>query len=142
MSLTRTVVLVFGAVYVLVGVLGFLGDPIVTESTHQNMESASGDLLSLFPINALHNIVHLAIGAFLLWGATEHDRAVLAARVVGGVYLVVGLLGFVDPDTFGLMPIGGNDIWLHLATAAVLLGVSYLDNNEGRRTSSASNAEG
>ena len=139
MSLTRMVTLAFGAVYVLVGVLGFLGDPIVAEAAHENMESASGDLLGLFPINALHNLVHLAIGAFLLWGATEHDRAVLAARVVGGVYLVVGLLGFVAPDTFGLMPIGGNDIWLHLGSAAVLLGVSYLDN-EDRRTSSTSSA--
>jgi hypothetical protein len=131
------VALVFGAVYVFVGLLGFLGDPLVSEAAHENMESASGDLLGLFPINAIHNIVHLAIGAFLLWGATEHDRAVLAARVVGGVYLAVGLLGFIAPDTFGLMPIGGNDIWLHLATAAVLLGVSYLDKNEDNRRSTA-----
>lgn len=136
MSLTRMVALGFGAVYVLVGVLGFLGDPIVTEATHENMESATGDLLGIFPINVLHNIVHLALGAFLLWGATEHDRAVLAARTVGGIYLVVGILGFIAPDTFGVMPIGGNDIWLHLATAAVLLGVTFLDNNEDRRTAS------
>jgi hypothetical protein len=136
MSLTRTVTLVFGAVYVLVGVLGFLGDPIVAEAAHEDMQSASGDLLGLFPINVLHNIVHLAIGAFLLWGSTEHDRAVLAARTVGGVYLLVGLLGFVAPDTFGLMPIGGNDIWLHLASALVLLGVTYVDKAERRDTTS------
>jgi hypothetical protein len=140
MSLTRMVALVFGAVYVLVGILGFLGDPIVSAATHENMESASGDLLGLFPINILHNIVHLAIGAFLLWGATEHDRAVLAARTVGAVYLVVGLLGFVAPDTFGLMPIGGNDIWLHLATAAVLFGVTFLDTDTDRRSSAETTA--
>ncbi len=135
MSLTRMVVLAFGAVYVVVGVLGFFGDPIVMDAGHADMESASGDLLGLFPINVLHNIVHLAIGAFLLWGATQHDRAVLAARVVGAVYLLVGLLGFVAPDTFGLMPIGGNDIWLHLASAAVLLGVSFMNEEErDRRT--------
>ena len=134
MSLTRMVVLAFGAVYVVVGVLGFLGEPIVTDASHANMESASGDLLGLFPINMLHNVVHLAIGAFLLWGATQHDRAVLAARVVGGVYLVVGLLGFVAPDTFGLMPIGGNDIWLHLASAAVLLGVTFMNDEPEART--------
>jgi hypothetical protein len=139
MSLTRMVAIGFGAVYVLVGILGFLGDPIVTEAAHENMESASGDLLGIFPINVLHNVVHLALGAFLLWGATEHDRAVLAARTVGGIYVVVGVLGFVAPDTFGLMPIGGNDIWLHLATAAVLLGVTFLDQ-EDRRASSTSGA--
>jgi hypothetical protein len=128
------VVLAFGAVYVVVGVLGFFGDPIVADASHADMESASGDLLGLFPINVIHNIVHLAIGAFLLWGATEHDRAVMAARVVGAVYLLVGLLGFVAPDTFGLMPIGGNDIWLHLASAAVLLGVSFMNEEPERRT--------
>jgi hypothetical protein len=142
MSLTRIVVLGFGAVYLLVGLLGFLGDPFVVDGAHENMESASGDLLGLFPINVLHNIVHLAIGAFLLWGATQHHRAVLSARVVGGVYLVVGLLGLVAPDTFGLMPIGGNDIWLHLATAAVLLGVSYLDDEGERPDESRSTSTG
>jgi len=142
MSLTRIVVLTFGAVYVLVGLLGFLGDPFVVDGAHENMESASGDLLGLFPINVLHNVVHLAIGAFLLWGATQHDRALLSARVVGGVYLVVGLLGFVAPDTFGLMPIGGNDIWLHLATAAVLLGVSFLDKDGERSRDSRTTSSG
>lgn len=138
MSLTRTVALIFGAVYVLVGVLGFFGHPIVTEPALDNMESASGDLFGLFPINALHNVVHLAIGAFLVWGATEQGRAVIAARTVGGIYLVVGLLGYASPDPYGLIPIGGNDIWLHLASAAVLLGVSFLDNGNHHRTSAAS----
>ena len=133
MSLTRIVALAFGAVYVVAGVLGFFGDPIVLNASHEGMESASGDLLGLFPVNTVHNVVHLLIGAFLLWGATEHDRAVLAARVVGAVYLLVGLLGFVAPDTFGLMPIGGNDIWLHLATAAVLLGVSLVNGEPDGR---------
>ena len=62
------------------------------------------------------------------------STAVLSARVVGAVYLLVGLLGFVAPDTFGLMPIGGNDIWLHLATAAVLLGASFMNEEPERRT--------
>jgi len=127
MSLVRMVVLVFGAVYVVVGVLGFLGDPIVTGGAHDDMPSASGDLFGIFPINVVHNIVHLVIGAALLYGATAHDRAVLMARIVGGTYAVVGLLGLVAPDTFGLMPIGGADVLLHLASAAILLGVTFVD---------------
>lgn len=126
MSLVRIVVLVFGVVYVLVGVLGFLGDPIVADATHDTMPSADGDLLGIFPINMLHNVVHLLIGAALLYGATAHAQAVLMARIVAGIYLVVGLLGFVAPDTFGLMPIGGPDILLHLATAAILIGVTFV----------------
>lgn len=127
MSLVRIVTLVFGVVYVLVGILGFLGDPLVTDAGHADMESASGDLLGIFPINALHNVVHLLIGAALLYGSTEHGRAVLVARIVGGVYAVVGLLGLVAPDTFGLMPIGGADVLLHLGSAVILLGVTYIN---------------
>ena len=35
MSLTRMVTLAFGAVSVLVGVLGFVGDPLVTDAAHE-----------------------------------------------------------------------------------------------------------
>ena len=137
MSLARIVVLIFGAVYVLVGILGFLGDPLVTGGAHEDMPSAEGDLLGIFPINAIHNVVHLVIGAALLYGATAHDRAVLVARVVGVTYALVGLLGFVAPDTFGIMPIGGADIALHLASAAILLGVTFIDEPAGARPARA-----
>ncbi|HEX2142554.1 MAG TPA: DUF4383 domain-containing protein [Candidatus Limnocylindria bacterium] len=125
MSIARTVVLVLGAVYVLVGILGFI--PAVAEEVAgvDEMDSATALLLGIFPINVLHNFVHLAIGAVLLWGATSTGAAIMAARGVGIVYLLVGLLGFVAPDTFGLMPIGGNDIWLHLATALILLVIGF-----------------
>jgi Domain of unknown function (DUF4383) len=132
MSPTRTVVGIFGAVYIVVGLLGFLGDPIVMEASHADMPSASGDLLGLFPINVVHNIVHLLIGAILLYGATERGRAILVARGVAVTYALVGILGLFAQDTFGLMPIGGNDVWLHLATAAVLYGVTLLDRREDR----------
>jgi hypothetical protein len=46
--------------------------------------------------------------------------------VVGVVYLLVGAVGFFSPDTFGLMPIGGADIFLHLASAAVLLYIGFM----------------
>lgn len=126
MSIPRIVVLVFGVVYVLVGVVGFI--PAITEevSGHDGMDSATGMVLGIFPVNVVHNIVHLAIGAFLLWGATATSAALLAARVVGVVYLLVGVLGFITPDAFGLMPIGGPDIALHLITAAILLLVAFV----------------
>jgi hypothetical protein len=125
MNLPRLVVLVLGAVYVLVGIVGFF-DAFVTDEVPANMPSADGQLLGIFPINDLHNIVHLVIGAVLLVGATATDRALWAARGVGVVYLAVGVLGIFAPDTFGLMPIGGADIVLHLGTAAVLLAVGFL----------------
>lgn len=130
-GLSRIVAAVFGVVYVLVGVLGFVPG-MVTGGAPSGMESASGSLLGIFPINLLHNVVHLVIGAALLYGATSRDAAVGVLRIVGVVYLIVGVLGFVSPNTFGLMPIGGNDIWLHLGTGAILLIVSFLDTDDRR----------
>jgi hypothetical protein len=125
MGLARTVALVLGAVYVLVGVLGFI-PAAVTGEAPPDMPSAEGNLLGIFPVNALHNVVHLVIGAALLWGVTATSSAILVAKVIGVAYVVVGVLGFADPDAFGLMPIGGPDIALHLATAAVLLWLGFL----------------
>ncbi len=130
MSPTRTVVGILGAVYVIVGILGFLGDPIVASGAHDDMPSATGDLLGIFPINAAHNIVHLAIGAVLLFGTTSVPRALVVARVIAAAYALVGVLGLITPDTFGLMPIGGADVLLHFGTAAVLFGVTLLDDRE------------
>lgn len=127
MSPTRTVIGILGAVYVIVGILGFLGDPMVADASHADMPSASGDLLGIFPINVVHNVVHLLIGGVLLYGAYDAPRAVLVARAVAITYAAVGLLGLVAPDTFGLMPIGGADVALHLGTAAVLYGVTLLE---------------
>lgn len=133
MSPTRTVIGVLGAVYLIVGIMGFLGDPVVADASHADMPSASGDLLGIFPINAIHNVVHLLIGAVLLYGAYDAPRAVAVARGVAITYAIVGLLGLVAPDTFGLMPIGGADVALHLGTAAVLYGVTLLDRDRDDR---------
>src|SRR3712207_3232429 len=124
MTLARTVTLVLGVVYVLVGILGFVPG-IVTGDAPPTMPSAEGNLLGIFPVNAIHNVVHLLIGAALLYGATATPAAIMVSRVVGVTYIVVGLLGLVAPDTFGLMPIGGADILLHLATGAVLLYIGF-----------------
>jgi hypothetical protein len=111
MGLARTVAAVFGAVYLLVGIVGFI------------LESP---LLGLFEINALHNVVHVLLGAILLYGSMSSAAAVQTTRGVGALLVVLGLLGFVIPDGFGLVPLGGNDIWLHLATGAILLATGFL----------------
>jgi hypothetical protein len=131
MGVARTVVLVLGAIYVVVGIVGFIPG-LVTGSPPAGMASAQGNLLGIFPVNTLHNIVHLAIGAALLYGSTNTSAAISVARIIGVAYVVVGLLGFVAPDTFGLMPIGGADIFLHLATAAILLAIGFMDLDRGR----------
>ena len=119
MGLARTVAAVFGAVYVLVGILGFILVP-----------GGEGDLLGLFPVNALHNIVHVLLGAILLYGSMSYAAAIQTTRGVGVVLLLLGVLGFIIPDGLGLVPLGGNDIWLHLATGAILLATGFMATDE------------
>ena len=115
MGMARTVAAVFGAIYLLVGLIAFVLLP-----------GGEGDLFGIFPVNVLHNIVHILLGAVLLYGATSVPTAIMANRGVGAVLLVLGILGFIVPDGLGLVPLGGNDIWLHLGTGAILLAAGFM----------------
>jgi Domain of unknown function (DUF4383) len=119
MGLARTVAAVFGAIYLLVGIVGFV------------LESP---LLGLFEVNALHNIVHILLGAILLYGSMSYSAAIQTTRGVGIVLLLLGVLGFLSSDGFGLVPLGGNDIWLHLATGAILLATGFMATDEAAAT--------
>ena len=111
MGMARTVAAVFGAVYVFAGLAGFV------------LETP---LFGLFDVNLLHNVVHILIGAILLYGSTTTPAAVMTTRGVGALLVVLGILGIPFPDGFEIVPLGGNDIWLHLATGAILLVAGFL----------------
>lgn len=114
MGMVRTVAVVFGAIYVIAGIAGFVLDT---------------PLFGLFEVSAVHNIAHIVLGAILLYGATSTSAAIMATRGVGAVLVVLGLLGFVDPLGTTL-PLGGNDIWLHLVTGAILLAAGFMGGSE------------
>jgi hypothetical protein len=85
------------------------------------VDSFYGRLLGLFPVNILHSIVHLAVGA---WGLLA-SRSVTGARFFGqglavfyGLLTILGLIPFAN-TTFGLVPIYGHDVWLHAASALI-----------------------
>lgn len=108
----------YAVLFLVVAVVGF-----VIHGTHS--EPAT-NLFGLFPVNGLHNLVHLVIGAAGIAAVMAGAKACRTyARIVGVVYSAVGVLGFFSPTTFGLMPIGGADIALHLATGAIALYLGF-----------------
>lgn len=113
--------LIFGIVYALVGVVGFI-PALVTEP---DMEMAAhlehGKLLGLFPVNLWHNLYHVAIGLWGVFAANNFNAAVTFARVNAVLFAVLAIFGlFPGLNTlFGFLPLYGHDVWLHAATAAL-----------------------
>lgn len=118
-SPNRLTATAFGAVYLLVGLLGF----VVTSAL--GFFATEGRNLIIFEVNPLHNIIHLAIGAALLYaGLTNTQLARTVNASVGAVYLLVGIVGlFLLSSPLNIIALNGADNVLHLASAVLLLGV-------------------
>ena len=119
-SPNRIVATVFGAVYVFVGLLGFA----VTGGVGF-IATEGGLLLGVFQVNPLHNVAHLLIGAALLIAGFVGVTAAKAVNsVVGGAYLLLGIVGFfLAGSSANILALNTADHFLHLASAVVLLGV-------------------
>jgi hypothetical protein len=125
----KTFALIFGIVFLAIGVAGFFVlNPAGPGSTGHTltMNHGEGVLLGLFPVNTLHNAAHLLFGVWGLLGAASVGAARGYFRGVAIGYGLLTILGLI-PQTntlFGLVPLHGNDIWLHavLALAGVYFG--------------------
>ncbi|AZS38067.1 hypothetical protein CVS47_02718 [Microbacterium lemovicicum] len=130
-SPNRLVAVIFGAVYVLVGLLGFAFTGGVGFIATQG-----GLLLGIFEVNPLHNIAHLLIGAALLIAGLSNARAAKGVNItVGAVYLLLGIVGFFigSPDNaLNILALNVPDHFLHLASAVVLLGVGLSADKDVR----------
>jgi len=128
-SVNRTVAYVVGAVFLLVGILGWF-----VSQGHSFADRDGGSLLG-FQVNPLHNIVHLLVGALLLVGARGGLSAARAANTaVGAVYLVVGIIGlFILNSSANILALNSADNVLHLVSAVVLLGAGLFADKSARR---------
>jgi Domain of unknown function (DUF4383) len=114
---TQKAAMVFGVVFLLVGALGlFFPDGMGMESDPRHAPR----LLGLFPVNLLHNLVHLAFGVWGVSAGRRHEAARTYCRIGAAIYAVLVVLAFITPSGFGLVPIGSHDIWLHVLLAAGL----------------------
>jgi Domain of unknown function (DUF4383) len=124
-SPVQDVAFAVGAVFLLVGVLGFIPGVTTNYDAFQWAGHESGAMLfGVFAVSGLHNIVHLAFGVAGLLMA----RSLAGARafLIGGgaIYLVVWLYGLVidHGSTANFMSLNTADNWLHLALAVGMIG--------------------
>jgi hypothetical protein len=119
----RKFALVFGVLYIIAGIMGFVPALVQPphDAPHLAVESGHGRLLGLFPINILHNAVHLLIGAWGILGSRSASAALIFARGLAIVYGLLAILGLIPATNtlFGLVPIHDHDVWLHAGSALI-----------------------
>ena len=109
----RLAAIVIGIVFVLVGLLGFVNNPV----------------LGLFLVDPIHNLIHIISGVVLLAGAFSSLGSSMALKIIGVVYALVAILGFFAVNAegmlLGLIPVNPADQWLHVVLAIVILVAAF-----------------
>ncbi len=131
MTLVQRFAQVFGIIYLLVGVLGFV-PPLLSGSFDDISGPFSGVLLSLFAVNWFHSLVHLVIGAVGLAVHRSFSGSKTYALAVGVIYAALFLLGMSGSGLQtlgGLLPLNWLDDVLHLLTALVAFGAYFFSRS-------------
>jgi hypothetical protein len=117
--MVKTAAVLFGIVFLLVGILGFV--PAVTKDEM---------LLGIFHVNTAHNVVHLLSGAVALFaGLTSVGASRIYFKIFGLVYAAVAVMGFLNPGDTMLLGLISNNMavtWLHVGIAAVSLLLGFM----------------
>lgn len=119
----------FGIVFILVGLLGFFNNPI----------------LGIFAAGTIHSIVHLLSGIALLAFANSKNpgSAAMGLKIVGIVYLLVTILGFImigsneSVNLLGLIDVNHADNWLHLVLSLVMIWAGFSGGKKMMMSSSS-----
>ena len=132
-SLPQTLALVFGIAFLGAGVLGFI--PGITTNLGDIAfagKDSPSELLGIFQVSILHNIVHLLFGVagIALARSTESAKTyLLGSGVIYIVLFVYGLFVAVGADA-NFVPINNADDLLHLVLGVGLLGSWYVTRGE------------
>src|SRR5260370_25141987 len=103
-SMVQAVAGVFGAIYLVAGVLGFFIRP----------------LLGIFQVNVLQNLVHIVIGIGGLAAASSLANSKTFCQIAGVILLLLGLIGVGVANPFRLLYLDGSDLALPPVTARLL----------------------
>src|SRR5437773_10614341 len=124
--MAKTLALLFGVVFLLICILGFV--PAVAPNEM---------LLNIFHVNAAHNAVHLLTGVIaLVAGMAGVGASKTFFKIFGVVYGLVAVLGFVVGDgmLLGLISNIAADTWLDVGIAILSLIIGFASSGEPTTT--------
>jgi hypothetical protein len=124
-STARTLMMALGIAYLAFGVLGFV--PGITQPGER---PGQGLLLGIFAVNAVHNVAHLVLGAWMLWAASSRENLRAHSRILGVVFVLLAIGSFVAPLAEGLA-FNVPDSGLHILTAVLVGVVGFATRWEG-----------
>ena len=136
-TLVQNVARLVGIVFLLVGIAGFI--PGLTTNLYEGLEFAGNDgtaeLLGIFQVSVLHNIVHGLFGLAGLALAATPSGARTYLIGGGAIYLALFAIGIIGGGDW--IPVDDADNWLHLLLGAGMIGLGVLTTRESRIASTA-----
>src|SRR5688572_3793365 len=113
---TKSASLIIGIIFIAVGVLGFVANPVIGESMD-----------SIFHANPVHNCVHIISGVlFLIFAIAAPASAGFYLKLFGVIYFLLGVIGMAtigDSDMIkllGFLHVNAADNYLHIALGVVI----------------------
>lgn len=124
-----------GAVFLLVGILGFV--PGITTNFDDLTfagHHSEAKLLGIFQVSVLHNIVHLLFGVIGLAVAKKAAAARSYLLFGGIVYLVLWIYGLVIDlqSDANFVPVNSADNWLHLVLGLGMVALAFLTDRRAK----------
>lgn len=132
----RLAATIVAGVFVLVGIAGFI--PGLTTNLDEiefagHAQTEHTELLGIFHVSVLHNLVHLAfgVGLFMARSAAGAVTFLVGGGIVYALVLVYGVVIDLDSD-WNFIPVDRADNWLHagLAVGMIALGVALSPRSE------------
>ena len=112
---TKTASLIIGVIFLLVGLLGFIPNPLF------------GKHDALFHTDTVHNMVHIVSGVlFLVFALFVPQSAALFMKIFGVIYFLLGVMGLLNIGSegtttlLGFLHVNGADNYLHIALGVII----------------------
>ncbi|MDW4903974.1 DUF4383 domain-containing protein [Streptomyces sp. ADMS] len=121
--------LLVSVVFLVAGILGFIPGITTDYDTMKFASHESGaELLGVFQVSVLHNLVHLAFGVAGVAMARTFSGARKFLLVGGAIYLVLWVYGlFVGHDSeANFVPLNTADNWLHFVLGIGMIALGAL----------------